>query len=136
MVCPGARTDPTTSDGTYEEHLTTATDLRRSCPAGEIGPLPPENQVDTVPVVFDRGTVTQYETTPGGGREVGWHGTSQMFRDNLQLTSGSDVPTMTWRLSGQTLCVSNLRNSHDAVVWATQPWMRSPSSRPLGGTHD
>ena len=95
--------------------------------------------MDTVRFVFDRGTVTQYETTPGGGREVGWHGTYQMFRDNLQLTSGSDVPTMTWRLSDQTLCVSNLRNSHDcrdAVVWATHPWMRSPSSRPLGGTHD
>ena len=36
VVCPGARTDTTTSDGTYEEHVTTATDLRRSCPAGEI----------------------------------------------------------------------------------------------------
>lgn len=126
-VCPAAAlTDSTPIDGEYQEHVTTGVDVRRSCPAGELPlPLAPENQVDTFTVVFDHGTVTQYDTARGGAREVGWHGTYQMFRDTLQLTSGSDVLTMTWRLSGPTLRLSNLRNSHDcrdAVVWATHPW--------------
>lgn len=87
-----------------------------------------EDRVDRHTVVFDHGNVTQYERTPDGGRKVGWHGTYQVFHDTLQLTAGSDVLTMTWRINGSTLQLSNLRNSHDphdAMVWATNPWHKT-----------
>lgn len=131
-TCPtlADTTGSTPIDGAYEAQLNTGLDIRRYCKASEVpqAQLPAANKVELLTVVFDHGTVMQYQPTPDGGREVGWHGTYQVFHDTLQLTSGSDVLTMTWRVTGSTLQLSNLRNSHDcrdAMVWANNPWHKT-----------
>ena len=129
VACPSdATTASSPIEGTYEEHVPVAQDLRRSCPAKDLpASLPPDSQIDTITVSFAHGSVTQFQATATGGREVGWHGTYQIFKDTLQLTSGSDVLTMTWRITGSTLRLSDLRNSHDChdtYIWATHPWTK------------
>jgi hypothetical protein len=94
------------------------------------GKLPP----DTIPahnsleVVFDHGSVTQYEQPDGGTKDIGWRGTYQVFRDTLELTEGGTTApfTVTWSLKGSTLTLSNLKNGHcdDVATWSIHPWTK------------
>jgi TRAP-type C4-dicarboxylate transport system substrate-binding protein len=112
-------------DGTYRRRSGVA-DVMTACH----GKLPP----GTIPahvsleVVFERGSVTQYEQPAGGTKDIGWRGTYQVFRDTLELTEGgTGAPfTVTWSLKGSTLTLSNLKNGRcdDVAVWAIHPWTK------------
>ena len=82
----------------------------------------------TAEVVFDHGTVIQYEQPDGGTKDIGWRGTYQVYRDTLELTeNGTTHPfTVTWSLNGSTLTLTNLRNGRcdDVAAWTGRPWTK------------
>ena len=104
---------------------------RRSTPAAfqtACGTQPPGFPAhSTNEVVFDHGTVTQYEQPDGGTKDIGWRGTYQTFRDTLELTEANTTATftVTWSLNGSTLTLSNLKNGRcdDVAAW-TGPWTK------------
>jgi len=109
-------------DGTYRRRSTPA-DFQAAC-----GTRPPGLPADsTLEVVFDHGSVTQYEQPDGGTKDIGWRGTYQVFRDTLELTEENSTATftVTWSLKGSTLTLSNLQNGHcdDVATWA-HPWTK------------
>jgi hypothetical protein len=83
---------------------------------------------NTLEVVFNRGTVYQYELDPGQPKQIGWQGTYRVYRDTLELSESDSVAvlTTTWSLHGSTLTLSNLRNGGcvDAAVWTRHPWIK------------
>jgi hypothetical protein len=97
------------------------------------GTLPPGAEStpahNTLEVVFDHGSVTQYEQPDGGTKEPGWRGTYQTFRDTLELTEYGTTATftVTWSLNGSTLTLSNLRNGDNCLDVAT--WTGSWTKR-------
>jgi TRAP-type transport system periplasmic protein len=109
-------------DGTYRSRFTAAA-YQAACGTRPQG-LPAHS---TNEVVFDHGTVTQYEQPDGGTKDIGWRGTYQTFRDTLELTEDNTMAafTVTWSLNGSTLTLSNLKNGHcdDVAVW-TGPWTK------------
>jgi TRAP-type C4-dicarboxylate transport system substrate-binding protein len=114
-------------DGTYRRSTSRAEFLAAchgTLPPGA-GPIPAHSSLE---VVFDHGTVTQYERPAGGTKDIGWRGTYQVFRDTLELTeNGTEAPfTVTWSLKGSTLTLSNMKNgSCDGVaVWSLHPWTK------------
>jgi TRAP-type C4-dicarboxylate transport system substrate-binding protein len=128
--CAGiSATSPPASpiDGTYWRRSTPA-DILTAChgtlPPG-VGPLPAHS---TLEVVFDHGTVTQYEQPDGGTKDIGWRGTYVVFRDTLELTEAETGAafTVTWSLNGATLTLSNLKNGQcDGVAtWSIHPWTK------------
>jgi TRAP-type transport system periplasmic protein len=105
-------------DGTYSRPSGTA-DIVAACH----GTPPPSTPAhNTLEVVFDHGSVTQYEQPDGGTKDIGWRGTYQVFRDTLELSEAGTTAslTVTWSLRGSTLTLSNLKNGHcdDVAVWA------------------
>lgn len=112
-------------DGTYWRRSTPA-DILTAChsalPPGA-GPLPAHS---TLEVVFNHGSVTQYEQPDGGTKDIGWRGTYVVFRDTLQLTEAETGAsfTVTWSLKGATLTLTNLKNGHcdDVATWSIHPW--------------
>jgi TRAP-type C4-dicarboxylate transport system substrate-binding protein len=109
-------------DGTYRRQSTPA-DFEAACDT-----RPPGLAAhSTLEVVFDHGSVTQYEQPAGGTKDIGWRGTYQVFRDTLELTeNGTTAPfTVTWSLHGSTLILSNLKNGHcdDVAVWS-HDWIK------------
>ncbi|WP_457113141.1 TRAP transporter substrate-binding protein [Marmoricola sp. URHA0025 HA25] len=109
-------------DGIYRRQSTPA-DFQAACDTRPPG-LPARS---TLEVVFDHGSVTQYEQPAGGTKDIGWRGSYQVFRDTLELTeNGTTAPfTVTWSLNGSTLALSNLQNGHcdDVAVWS-HPWIK------------
>jgi TRAP-type C4-dicarboxylate transport system substrate-binding protein len=111
-------------DGTYRR-TTSRAEFLATC-HGKLppGPIPAHNSLE---VVFDHRSVTQYEQSAGGTKELGWRGTYQTFRDTLELTAEGTTAsfTVTWSLTGSTLTLSNLKNGHcdDVATW-TGPWTK------------
>jgi TRAP-type C4-dicarboxylate transport system substrate-binding protein len=113
-------------DGTYWRRTNPA-DIRTAC-HGKVPADVTDIGQGTAEVVFDHGTVTQYEQPDGGTKDIGWRGTYQVYRDTLELTEdGTSHPfTVTWSLNGSTLTLSNLQNGHcdDVAAWTSRPWTK------------
>lgn len=112
-------------DGTYRRSTSRAEFL-----AACHGESPPGITVpahSTLEVVFDHGSVTQYEQPADGTKEIGWRGTYQVFRDTLELTENDTATpfTVTWSLKRSTLTLTNLQNGHcdDVAVWS-HAWIK------------
>jgi len=122
----GASQPASPLDGTYWKRIDPA-DIQTAC-HGNVPPDVTGIGQGTGEVVFDHGTVTQYEQPAGGTKDIGWRGTYQVYRDTLELTEdGTTHPfTVTWSLNGSTLTLTNLRNGHcdDVAAWTSRPWTK------------
>jgi TRAP-type C4-dicarboxylate transport system substrate-binding protein len=129
-TCAGLPEDAqpaSTIDGTYQK-LSLKADLLKACG----GVIPPDQASaaasNVAQVVFDHGTVTQYELDPGQPKQIGWAGTYRLFRDTLELSENGTTAhfTVTWSLKGTTLRLSNMQNGHcdDVAAWSLRPWTK------------
>jgi TRAP-type C4-dicarboxylate transport system substrate-binding protein len=77
-------------------------------------------------LVLAGGVVEQWARIGGRGaeRELGWKGTYQVFRDQIEL-SGDDTLTATFTIDGDSLTLSDMRGGGcgDATIWTTNPWV-------------
>jgi len=114
-------------DGTYSKR-TSAADNLTACHGTAPSGAAPAPAHSTLEVVFNHGSVTQYEQPDGSPRDIGWRGTYQVFGDTLELTEdGAAAPfTVTWSLNGSSLTLSSLKNGHcdDVAVWSLHSWTK------------
>ena len=77
-------------------------------------------------LMLAEGVVEQWARIGGRGaeRELGWKGTYQVFRDQIEL-SGDGTLTATFTIDGDTLTLSDMRGGGcgDATIWTTNPWV-------------
>jgi TRAP-type C4-dicarboxylate transport system substrate-binding protein len=83
----------------------------------------PGDGAETNEIVFQDGIVRLYNIPAGSTQPtLGFKDSYTIYRDKLTL----GAYTVTWKLTGKTLVLSNLTNGEcgDRVVWTAHPWTR------------